>query len=62
MLNTAEAKKIIKEADKRSGKDFIDALDAHIRLVLAEAVKIDLGKRKTLGAEDVATALENLNK
>lgn len=60
MLNTAEAKGIIKAAEKRSGKDFIEALDAHIRLVLAEAVKIDLGKRKTLGAEDVATALENL--
>jgi histone H3/H4 len=62
MLNTAETKKIIKEANKRSGKDFIEALDAHIRLVLAGAIKIDLGKRKTLGAEDVATAVENLKK
>ena len=62
MLNTAETKKIIKEANKRSGKDFVEALDAHIRLVLAEAIKIDLGKRKTLGAEDVATAVENLKK
>ena len=62
MLNTAEAKKIIKEADKRSGKDFIEALDAHTRVVLAAALKVDLGKRKTLGAEDVATALQNLGK
>ena len=60
MLNTAEAKKIIKESGKRSGADFIEALDAHIRKVLAEAVKIDLGKRKTLAAEDVATAIANL--
>jgi histone H3/H4 len=60
MLNTAETKKIIKEANKRSGKDFVDALDAHTRAVLAAALKIDLGKRKTLGAEDVATALKNL--
>ena len=62
MLNTAEAKKIIKESGKRSGADFIEALDAFTRKVLAEAVKIDLGKRKTLGAEDVVTALENLKK
>jgi len=62
MLNTAEAKKLIKEAGKRSGADFIEALDKHTREVLAAAVKVDLGKRKTLGAEDVATVLESLKK
>ncbi len=60
MLNTAEAKKIIKESGKRSGADFIEALDKHTREVLTAAVKIDLGKRKTLGAEDVETALGSL--
>jgi histone H3/H4 len=55
MLNTAEIKKLGKASEKRVGKDFIDAFDKKVREYLDKAIKLDLGKRKTLGAEDVET-------
>ena len=53
MLNVSELKKIAKEADKRVGKDFIEAFDRKTRQAMDKAIKLDLGKRKTLQAEDV---------
>ncbi|HUU39666.1 MAG TPA: hypothetical protein VMW42_01865 [Desulfatiglandales bacterium] len=53
MLNTSELKKIAKEQEKRVGKDFIDAFDRKVRQALEKAVNLNLGKRKTLQAEDV---------
>lgn len=59
MLNTAEVKKLVKASGKRAGKDFIDAFDKKTREYLDKALKMDLEKRKTLGAEDVATIFGN---
>lgn len=59
MLNTAEIKKLGKAAERRVGKDFIEAFDAKTRQYLQKALELDLGKRKTLGAEDVETIFKN---
>lgn len=48
MLNNAEMKKIVKAADKRTGKDFIEAFDAFMRRKLDECIKEHNAGKKTL--------------
>ena len=56
LVVVSKIKKVVKEAGYRTGGDYIDALSVKINAIVGasiEKVKAD-GKRKTLGAEDLA--------
>lgn len=56
LVVVSKIKKTVKEAGFRTGGDYIDALSNRISQILTasiERVKAD-GKKKTLGAEDLA--------
>ena len=55
LVVVSKVKKLVKDADLRTGGDFIDGLSNKINQIVANAiakVKQD-GKKKTLGAEDL---------
>lgn len=56
IINVAQVKKIVKEKNRRTGKDFIEALDKHVTEVVQKAVALE-SKKMTLEAEDLASAL-----
>jgi hypothetical protein len=56
LVVTSKIKKIVKDAGFRTGGDYIESLSTKIGSLVAasiEKVKAD-GKKKTLGAEDLA--------
>jgi hypothetical protein len=55
LIITSKVKGLIKEEGLRSGKDFVEALSAHVRNIIDSAIQQtkDDGKKQTLGAEDV---------
>lgn len=56
LVVVSKVKKIVKDAGYRTGGDYIEALSNRInQLVAASVEKVKLeGKKKTLGAEDLA--------
>ena len=56
LVVVSKVKKMVKEAGLRTGGDYVDALSARIEgIVKASVQKVQAeGKKKTLGAEDLA--------
>ncbi len=56
LVVVSKVKKLVKEAGFRTGGDYVDALSAKIEAsVKASISKVQAeGKKKTLGAEDIA--------
>ena len=56
LVVASKVKKIVKEAGLRTGGDYIDALSAKIEATVKTSIqKVQAeGKKKTLGAEDLA--------
>ncbi len=53
MLNKAEVKKMVKEAGKRCGADFMSALEYAIRERVQAIITLHDGGKKTLNAASV---------
>jgi len=55
LVVTSKVKKLVKDADLRTGQDYITALSSKVESIIKASVdkaKAD-GKKKTLGAEDI---------
>jgi len=55
LIVTSKVKGLVKDEGLRSGKDFVEALSAHVRNVIDSAIQKtkEDGCKQTLGAEDV---------
>lgn len=55
LIVTSKVKKLIRDEGLRCGKDFVEALSAHVRAIVDAGISNtkDGGRKQTLGAEDV---------
>lgn len=52
IINAAQVKKIVKEKNRRTGKDFLLALDKHVNELVQKVIALE-SKKITLEAEDL---------
>jgi len=57
ILKVSEVKKLVKEGDKRSSKEFVEAFDAYCQRQLGKLIADHNAGKKTLIAEQITLVL-----